>query len=130
MDGFADECAAGEAVAGADGTYAFDIDGARVTFSETEGGAGMLTQAEVAYLPDDGREKFCRTILEATGFDNLSFALEPGGDVLYLQRADDLDGLDLPQFTANLEALLDGVEHARALIAEYDETVPDEDARA
>ena len=129
MDGFAGECAAGEAVAGEDGSYAFDIDETRVTFSATEDGAGLLTQAEVGLLPADGREKLFRTILESSGFDNVSFALEPGGDVLCLQRADDLDGLDLPQFTANLEAILDGVGHARALLAEYAETLPDEEAQ-
>lgn len=119
MERFAGECEAGEAIAEADGSYAFDIDGMRVTFSATEDGKGLLTRAEVGLLPADGREKFCRTILESSGFDNVSFALQPGGGVLFLQRLDDLDGLELPQFGTNLETLVDGADRIRALMAEY-----------
>lgn len=119
VEGFAAECAAGEPVAEADGSYVFDIDVTRVTFSATEDGAGLLTRAEVGLLPFDGREKFCRTLLESPGFDNVSFALEPGGSVLFLQRVDDLDGLELSQFMANLDSLVNGVDGTRALMAQY-----------
>lgn len=119
MERFAGECAAGEAIAEADGSYAFDIDETRVTFSATEDGAVLLTRAEVGLLPFDGREKFCRTLLESSGFDNVSFALRPGGGVLFLQRADDLDGLELPQLMANLESIVDGADRTRVLMEEY-----------
>ena len=103
----------------ASGAYVLGFDDTRVTFAAANGGTVLLKHAAIDDLPDDGCEEFCRALLGSPECGGATFALEPGGDTLYLQRVDDPDGLDLAGFKANLNGFLELVERTRGLIATY-----------
>lgn len=131
---FADDFGTGELRADASGAYAFDIDDFRVSFSETADGRSVLMRAEIAELPATGRERLLRTLLESFGSRTAVCSLEPGGERLFLQRTDALDGLDLGRLEANLESFVNELQAWRDLISDYaavaDEQEANDDFRA
>lgn len=116
---FADDFGTGEVRADASGAYEFDIDDFRVSFSATEDCRSVLMRTEVADLPDSGRERLLRILLESFGSRTAVCSLKPGGRGLCLQRTDALDGLDLGRFESNLESFVNAARSLRGLISDY-----------
>ena len=114
-----------------EGAYHFDIDGMSVSFAAVPETGDMITWADVAEPPPEGRERIYHSLLEAMfmgeGSGGATFSVARDTGRICLHRIDPLATLDFDRFRAMLERFVNVLETWRKLIADFREVAPDLD---
>lgn len=119
---FGEQCGVGALEVDENGVAAIQADETRLSFMELPTTRQLVLFAEIAALPEAGREKLYEALLMAqyvgAALDGATFALSPDGELM-LQRFDALVDLDLAKFATVVESFLNQVDKWREIVTAY-----------
>lgn len=112
------------------GVWSLDVDGMIVSFAEQKATGEMLVLADVGEVPQEGRERLYRTLLEASflgeGTAGAVLSVKPGSDSVCLHRIVTLAEMDVERFRTMLESFVNVLESWRKLIADFGKVADDQ----